>query len=129
MKTTLKVINIFLLLFSVVCIILCLSTLYGSEIAEYTDKLYEAGDEIDDINETIEEFEAQYGKYAKDEINQLKDIREIHYNMIDLCLEKIDECNARSKLYGVLSAVLFIAFIILVIVYKKKFPKEKTKAQ
>lgn len=122
-QTVLKIIAIFLLLSSIVCVILCFNTLNGDEITYYRENLYNASDEIDNINEDIEyikEVERKYGINKKDGIELLEKTKDVYFGIIDDSLDDINSCYTKATIYGVISAILFINFIIMVIVYRKK---------
>jgi len=123
-QTTLKIIAILLLLSSIVCVILCVNMLNGYEITYYRENLYNAADEIDSINKDIEdikELERKYGIYKKDGIELLEKTKDVYFGIIDDSVEDINACYNKATIYGVLSGVLFVGFIILIIVYRKKF--------
>lgn len=120
MKGFLKFITVVLLLLAIISAGLCFLTLNGSEISSYRNRMYEASDEIDEVNELIDELESKYGSYARDEVDLLEMTKDVHFDTIDLCLEKINACYTKAKIYGVLSGVLFIGFIIMIIVCRKK---------
>ena len=122
-KTVLKIITILLLLSSIICAILCFYTLNGDEITYYRENLYNASDEIDNINEDIEyikEVERKYGINKKDGIKLLEKTKDVYFGIIDDSLDDINSCYNKATIYGVISAILFISFIIMVIVCRKK---------